>query len=274
MRTSALVSCYRRREYVAGAVLSAARAGYDEVAVLKDFGNPTVDEELRNAGATVLNAELPGIGEALAFGIACCSGDVVSFLDDDDLFLPGKAATVRGAFADSRAVLYRNGWSEIDAGGKPAYSVLAQPAIRTDIRISEGDEGTIRWLNENRAYGTLSTISARRSELIRVLPEISEVECGIDVAVGTLLMLPGTIHRFDPAVLTLRRVGSRLRQGRTTDSSAAYFRTFDRIASQAQSPLARRYAKANMLWSAVETVAGSRTVKLYRRITESRRNAA
>jgi hypothetical protein len=122
---SVVVTAYRRRRFLVGAVESILAQGIDrslyEILVFKDFADPEIDDWLRtrDAEVRVVTKDLPRIGEMLAKGIELARGEVVCFLDDDDRFAPGKLTGIIGAFRGNPEVgLMRNSYSAIDADDK------------------------------------------------------------------------------------------------------------------------------------------------------------
>jgi len=264
-RASVLVTCYRRRQYLVPAVHSVLADGPVgpelEVVVLKDWSDPVVDRELQRLGVRVVTEDIPGIGEALARGVAECTGDSVSFLDDDDQFASGKLAAVREAFArDPELTVFRTGWTAVDRDGRPAEEYdrrVRQPESAREFRVNEMGADTFRWIVENRAYGNLSTLSVRRQDLVPRAADLRRIECGIDVGVPILLMSGTRKHAFDPRPLTIRRIGSSMRSGMVSGQARAYTRTFRRLRSSAASPAARTYAEMNVRWGRLDTVLGT-----------------
>ena len=262
MRASVLVTCYRRRQYLPRSVESARRDGADQVVVVKDWADPVLDATLRSDGVVVITEDIPGIGAALARGLSACDGEVVSFLDDDDLIVPGRLAAVRSGFeSDPRVALVRNGYAEIDASDRPYRPPggrRSQPTAPERFAVSAMDRERLRWIVRYRAYGILSTLSIRREMLGPYLEELSSVECGIDVAVPTLLMRDGFVHAFVPDPLSVHRVGSSLRGGTTSDDPAAFARTFRRLERTATTWGGREYAAMNARWANLERLIGRR----------------
>ena len=260
MKHSVLITCYRRREYLALSVASAIGDGADQVVVLKDWNDPVIDRGFTDLGVRVVNEDIPMIGAALARGLAHCDGDTVSFLDDDDLMVRGRLEAVRGAFGTTPSLAaFRNGYTEIDVDGAP-YVPKRGPRVQTGAPFAfssgEVDDRILRWVVSHRAYGILSTMTVRREALLAVSDQLSRVECGVDIAVPTLLMRGEYRHAFVSDPLTVHRVGSSLRAGTASDDPSAYARTFRRLARGAGSEGARRYAAMNVRWAELEMLVG------------------
>jgi len=270
VRTSVLITCYRRRQFLPLSLDSAAADGADQIVVVKDWADAAFDRELAGRGVTLITEDIPVIGAALVRGLAACTGDTVSFLDDDDLIRPGRLAEVRRAFAASGSlVLWKNGYTEVDVDGRayvPPGGPVAQPTAAREFSCDRIDRETLRWVVASHAYGILSTLTVRRTALEPFAPELAQVECGIDVAVPTLLMRGQYRHAFFPKPLTVHRVGSSLRAGTVSGTPAAYARTFRRLAKSAGSDAARRYAMMNVRWSELEQLLGRRRLDAIERL--------
>jgi glycosyltransferase involved in cell wall biosynthesis len=229
--------------------------------VIKDWKDRLVDDELERRGVRVISQDIPGIGAALARGLAECTGESVSFLDDDDQFARGKIPAVREAFErDPELTVFRNGWTAVDPSGRTADTynhAVRQPKEPREFRVGEMDDATLRWILDNRAYGNLSTLSVRRRYLAARASDLGRIECGIDVGVPILLMEGSQKHAFDPRPLTIRRIGSSLRRGLTSGESRAYTRTFQRLRRASVSTTARRYAEMNVRWGRLDSTIGT-----------------
>ncbi|MGC8632150.1 MAG: glycosyltransferase, partial [Thermoprotei archaeon] len=69
-----------------------------EVIVVKNFRDDFIDSKLGEWGVTNLYSESVGIGAKIYEALQVARGEVISFLDDDDEFLPGKLKAVYEAF--------------------------------------------------------------------------------------------------------------------------------------------------------------------------------
>ncbi len=107
-RVSVVVIAHTRLSYLVRAVESATRQFPDEVVVVEFSRDPSVDAELVRLGARVFPTREGYPGGKFADGIDHCRGDVVVFLDDDDVLLPGKIARVREVFSDPEVVFHAN----------------------------------------------------------------------------------------------------------------------------------------------------------------------
>jgi glycosyltransferase involved in cell wall biosynthesis len=119
---SVVVTCYNLEAYVEEAVRSALGqqdVGPFEVIVVDDCSTDGSAERIaRIPGIKPIRLERNGgVMLATIAGTAAAQGDVVCFLDGDDIWEPGKLAAVRRAFEDSQLALLTHDLAFIDAGG-------------------------------------------------------------------------------------------------------------------------------------------------------------
>jgi len=102
VRISVIITAYNRKIFLLDAIRSVLNQTLDrseyEIIVTKNFVDRDIDNfiyknDIKNV--TILNPINNNyIGEA----IKACNGDVISFLDDDDLFLQNKLETIKEIF--------------------------------------------------------------------------------------------------------------------------------------------------------------------------------
>ncbi|MGC8632063.1 MAG: glycosyltransferase family 2 protein [Thermoprotei archaeon] len=251
-----------RRAYLLRAVQSAlkqvVREGEFEVVVAKDFNDPTIEGELSGEGARVLTVgdTSPG-GKALA-AISACRGEVISFLDDDDEFLPGKLEAVYKAF-EARPSLdyYHNGLIVASASGKVLGSTSGGPRL---IRQAEKKKYA-GYLSKVRADFNSSSISIRKGALDAKL--IAEAKYMVDTLYFFSALLRGRDLIVDGRPLTLFRLHSD--QTDRVLSSAADFRkrralTFYRYCKAAGALAAT--AKGTPYWGQARELLAKRRLQL------------
>lgn len=270
MLTSVLITAYRRRAFLLGAVDSVLsqtlpRGDY-EVVVVKDWADPSVDAEWESRGVRLLIEDIPVVGQMLRAGLRQCRGDVVCFLDDDDTFRPSKLEHVRSAFeADPELVFLRNGFEPVDRAGAPAPAfrrVLPQPRAPFAFRADRATARDFSRVVKTRAYGNLSTFSVRRASIAEREDALVHVEACTDSSVATIMLDAAGRHRFVPQVWTARRVGTSLRSlGKGAEARRA-IRTLEYLRSQSRSPVARRYADMFLSWARVDAFLNSEDGRL------------
>lgn len=135
LRISVLVTSRTRREFLEEAVRSAADQTLApdeyEIVVVKDFHDAEIDPKLARLGARLVTCESESIGTIMAAGLRACRGEVICFLDDDDVFEPTKLEAVRAEFArDPRLGYLHNGLTLFDEAGRPIGPADPKPGDR------------------------------------------------------------------------------------------------------------------------------------------------
>ena len=211
MNVSAIVMAHGRREFLREAVDSArGQSGVPpsyEVVVTKDFPDAYVDGL---PGLRVLDSTGMGTGEMIAEAAKAAHGELLAFLDDDDVWEPGKIAQVHSVFESSpRLGYYGHGQSVINDAGKPAPIGGAmwrrQKRLREDIEIPpplSASAGQFLWADP----GNDSSITLRRDFLLERETFLRRIRASIDTfLLWTGLLSAGGI-RFSRAPLTRLRV--------------------------------------------------------------------
>jgi len=99
---SVIVTEYKKRGYLIHALRSVFNQSLDrdkyEVIVVKNYEDKEVDEYARKNGAKIIISNEKWLGPKIAQGLEEAKGDVISLLEDDDLFLPNKLEVVYNTF--------------------------------------------------------------------------------------------------------------------------------------------------------------------------------
>lgn len=196
-RVSVVIAAHTRVQFLREAVSSAAAQKPDEILVMKFSQDPGLDRELETLGARVYRTNEPYQGGKIAEGIERATGDAVALLDDDDVYLPGKVARLRDAFADPRVIFYANRYL-------PFTDVPPEGRGYGPLRLFHTGRGN--QFREGLKPALASCIAARRS---MILPWIGELR-RLTIADHTMFMIAVTQQQWmamDQSVLTGYRVG-------------------------------------------------------------------
>jgi glycosyltransferase involved in cell wall biosynthesis len=179
---SVVITANTRKRFLSAAIRSVLaqdleRQAYD-VTVVKSFEDSEIDDYLAEASVSVVNFQHANMGACLLTGVRATSGRIISFLEDDDIWKPGKLKSVVHAFEEGDVVYYKDAHEPIDESGKP----MAGPAYtrpRNRISVANPCANPRAMLSFIKARGdvNLSSTSISRSILQRVeastLPLIS-----------------------------------------------------------------------------------------------------
>ncbi len=108
---SVIIPSYNRKDFLLNAIKSVLNQTLDkkyyEVIVIKNYNDDIIDNfiNVNNIKNIVMDGT---IGEFLYAGVSIASGEVISFLDDDDLFTHNKLEVILNKFKSSNTVYYHN----------------------------------------------------------------------------------------------------------------------------------------------------------------------
>ena len=166
---SVVITAYNRREYLIKAVNSVINqsldSSYYEIIVIKNFEDNEIDNYLMNAN--IKNIVMDGTeGDYILKGIEEATGEIISFLDDDDLFYYGKLEYIQKIFIEHTDLIYfHNAYRETnDDGNFLEYNLNSTKASNfDDFMINSNDNKSIVYALKHLADFNLSCISISKS---------------------------------------------------------------------------------------------------------------
>ncbi|BDC17401.1 glycosyltransferase family 2 protein [Acidianus sp. HS-5] len=208
---SVVIPAHIKKEYLLDAVNSAlnqtlSRDKY-EIIVIKNF--PDYDEYLSNSGVIAINTNKKTGGEKIIEALKISRGEIISFLDYDDIFLPHKLEMVYKIFSnDDKVGYYRNRLLYFRDGDNIHSIIKNIKYTKKIIRIkNEEKEAKFKLMMENSAYINNSTISLRKDILLRFIENNPHKYRNIIDNINFYISLMSNYDVvLDPNVLTLYRV--------------------------------------------------------------------
>lgn len=182
---SVIISDYCRREYITGAMESAlnqtlSRDHY-EMILIKNFEDEKIDRYALEHGIRTMLSRDSTLSGKIYEAMAIAKGNIISFLDDDDVFYKEKLEIVYNKFKNNKNLVYlHNGFSGIDVNGR-----------------------TIVYENSNPDFN-MSSISVR-SEIIKT-DMLKKVSKSIDTLMYLYALESGKGIEFESTPLTYYRV--------------------------------------------------------------------
>lgn len=170
LKISVIVTAHNRKQYLAAALRSVAAQSLErekyEVIVVKNFEDRESDSFAGENGYRLIRVpDSTTVGYDLFTGISASTGEVISFLDDDDLFDRDKLKLVYDAFQNPQICYLRNELEYIDIHGK-RIDHRRIPGVRGDVILECRNLGRkAAFLNRVKAGFNLSSISIRREIL-------------------------------------------------------------------------------------------------------------
>jgi len=195
---SVIVIAHRRGDLLAQALKSVRQQSFPrelyELMVVGDLDERWQDE-VKSAGATFIPTADVAPGLKVYEALRVAQGEVLSFLDDDDEFLPGKLEAVHKAFRNG-ADYYHNGGLLVNESGRvvqtfgQAYLIRGEPEKRKNLRS----------MLRSLSFYNASSISIRK----RLLPldALKKIEVAPDLFYFYSALLYGSTLIDDPLPLT------------------------------------------------------------------------
>ena len=196
-----IVNNFNYSRFVGAAVESALAQSHPNVNVIAvDDGSTDGSQDVLRGYADEVELVLKengGQASAVNAGFTKCTGDVVIFLDADDILLPNAAALVASAFAvDPRVVKVQYRMEVIDRDGR-GTGVLKPP---DHMPLPEGDVRRAELVFPFDLVWLPMSASAFRIDALRRIMPIPEAEypvCGADWYLVHLVALLGDVRSLD-----------------------------------------------------------------------------
>jgi glycosyltransferase involved in cell wall biosynthesis len=207
-RISVILLAFNRMKYVKGGVASALNQTFPrdryEILVFKNFEDPEIDSYLAANGVRSLTSPPTSRPRTMRTVLQEARGEILCFLDDDDLFLPDKLATVDRVFTEDPTLGYfHNGFVVVDEDLRP-FDRTPFPQAERRVYIPAGD-GRTRAVPPNvlRLGFNTSSVSVRRNWLTPYLPSFEHREAEwSDTMLLCCALVSGCAVLADPTKLT------------------------------------------------------------------------
>jgi len=109
---SVIITAYNRKEFLLDAFNSTLNQTLDrskyEIIVTKNFTDDKIDSYIKKNGGKLVFFEKGSIGEQVADALKHANGEVICFLEDDDLFTKEKLKYIYNAFLENKNLVYIN----------------------------------------------------------------------------------------------------------------------------------------------------------------------
>jgi Glycosyltransferases, probably involved in cell wall biogenesis len=202
---SVIITAHNRREFLPEAVNSALNQTLPkdeyEIIVVKNFEDERIDKFLEEHNVKNIVTKEEPLGAKIIKGVEESRGEVVSFLEDDDLWLPQKLEIVKEIFKDKDVIYYHNDFFNfIDRINIDVVNIIFTAKSRL-LRLKASDIKNFNGSINN------SSISVRKCIFFEELKEyIKRAMINIDPLFAYLAYCYNKILVFDDRVLTLRRI--------------------------------------------------------------------
>ena len=212
---SVIVTAHDRKRYLPESLRSLERQTLDkdkfEVIVVKNFEDPASDMIIKRNGWKDVVTDVKPLGGKMTIGMEEARGDVITFLEDDDMYVPERLQIVKKAFEETRDLVYfHNAQVVIDEEGNVVPQRSAEP-LRADIVIDERIKRIPCSLDYMAALAGAnfndSSIAVRQSLLeFDYLKTLKALSIGVDLYFyAKAFASDGSLH-LTPLTLTMYRV--------------------------------------------------------------------
>lgn len=215
VKISVIIVAHDRRIFLPYAVESVLHQSLQrdsyEILVVKHFTDHEFDKYLTGQGIKVIITDAESLGSKLVLGIIHSNGDIVSFLEDDDVFLENKLENVINNFSDHFLVYYHNNFSVINDQGSVLevsmpYFQKSRGNKKLRINTNEIKLKTIIKLDREGGFFNLSCISVRRSLVTGILDSFRGINVAMDNFLFYLALDSGQRCLIDSEVFTQYRI--------------------------------------------------------------------
>jgi glycosyltransferase involved in cell wall biosynthesis len=186
---SVLIDTYNHERFIEQAIVSALEqdfpAGEREIIVVDDGSTDSTAEIIRKFEPYVRLIHKPNGGQASAFnaGIPECKGEIVSFLDGDDWWVPDKLQLAVCEFEKNPELgTVGHGFYEVDSNGRPLGVVV--PERNTKLQLQDLPDS--RLFTHLRCFLGTSRITIRKKLLDQIFPFPEELVIEADEYMFTL----------------------------------------------------------------------------------------
>lgn len=204
---SIVIGAHDRKEFLIDAVSSVLSQNYGkdgyEIVVVKNFSDANIDGFLSANNVVSILSDAKNLSNKHAVGINHSKGDIICFLDDDDLFEPQKLKTIRESFDSITDLSFiHNGMFFSDYGGSIIEQMKKFDAILFDP--SDCKPGIIRKMLQALVTYNCSSMSISGEMARKYAPIIDQTSqesdtfwflAALDFG-GRLLCLPDYLTRY------------------------------------------------------------------------------
>ena len=230
---SVIITGYHtRKQYIYDALNSVIKQSYPieqyEIIIAKDYRDKNITKITSGKENHIIDLTVSdaNIGDTLVKAIEKASGDIICFLDDDDMFFDNKLEVVFNEFNSDKDVTFlRNEVSEIDKNGNNTLRPNEWgERTKNDMEVTNNTSMSDEIL---RNTGLMSCISIKRAIILPHLKILSRLTCNPDLFMFLIAFYSNTKLKIIKKQLTYYRISDSLT--RIKGSFAKYSSTLRRI---------------------------------------------
>lgn len=185
-RITVLIVAHKRKKFLKQAVLSVKTqlqiTNEVDIIVIKNFEDAIIETFLKENCVSSYTSTEEGLGSKLSFGIKKAKGEIVCFLEDDDLFIENKLQEMVKVMADVKVGYYHNNFEVVNEEAKliPSPFLLTTKANFCKVEINGLKMGIYNRLVRQGATFNLSCVTIRKSILLQHFLALARLNTAIE----------------------------------------------------------------------------------------------
>ncbi|QPG49192.1 glycosyltransferase family 2 protein [Saccharolobus solfataricus] len=213
-KISVIITAHNRRKYILDALGSVINNNLPkdklEIIVVKNYKDDVIDSEidrlskLYNVISLIENDFR--LGAKISRGIKNCSGDVITFLEDDDLYLPDRLSNILQIFSNNNIIFYHN---MIEIIGNRKIDEIVSDYRHGQILVCENKRKIWKQVASTEAKFNLSSMALRANLLSSWIDLISRINFAVDNALFYISLNEKGCLMIDPRVFTKFRISDK-----------------------------------------------------------------
>ena len=232
---SALIVCYKRKNYILEAVKSIINQDYRqesvEIVVVKAFLDEYIDKELNNYNVKSIFCDSPSNGKAISIGLRSCRNEIICLLDDDDIFTKSKFLEISKIFEKNPEIeLSINSYFMINKSGNEIIENRFAENIDDDIPDAINLEKcnlTNKKFRKFDIFFNTSRYSLRNRDLVKLSEYLINIYYGVDHAIVMFYIFESMKFAVTNKKLTAYRIHEQ-----NISRIKPYSKSFDKLKSQ------------------------------------------
>lgn len=251
MKISVIITAHERRQYILKALISLNRQAFSkdkyEVIVVKDFEDKDIDSAVESFGyKTILMQRENTLGEFIYSGLVNSKGEIVCFLDDDDIFSVEKLSVIYENFSKDNISLIKNNIFFIDENEniikRGMLNIASQIGMRLPIKINavitpSHFKRYVGYFSDHGVDFNMSSISVCRTIITE--EDLTYLKERVDISPDTFFFLLALRSNKNILVLKNRLTGFRIHKssisrkiGKNIESARSRIDIMERLVHQ------------------------------------------
>jgi glycosyltransferase involved in cell wall biosynthesis len=214
-KISVIITAHNRKKYILEALSSVINNNLSkdklEIIIVKNYIDNVVDSEIERLSKqyniiSILENDFR-LGAKISKGVKSSSGDVITFLEDDDIYLPARLSNIFQIFEkDSNIIFYHNMFEIV--GDKKINEIVSD--YKHNIIFACNDRRKIwKQIAKTEAKFNLSSMAIRASVLRSWMDLISRINLAVDNTLFYISLTEKGCLMIDPRIFTKFRVSDK-----------------------------------------------------------------